>query len=57
MEQIKIEITIPDHEYKKWHDYDEGVESQIETLKREIEGDLNARGINCFLIQAKLEKD
>lgn len=54
MPEIKIEITIPDFEYKNWNDFYEGIEKVMMNVKDEIRYDLKARDIQTFIIKAEV---
>jgi hypothetical protein len=56
MAKIKVEITIPDYEYKEWSDFQEsGIELTKQNIKKDISDNLKQQHIRNFDIDVKLE--
>lgn len=51
MAQIKIEITIPDHEYESWNDYQDGLEEVLANVKKDISKRLKQDHIRHFDVE------
>jgi hypothetical protein len=56
-EYIKIEITIPDYEYKNWSDYYDGIDEVMANLKKDIRERLKQDYIRQFNIEVSLENN
>lgn len=57
MSKIKVEITIPDSEYKDWSDYDKNdITGLLNNLERDISFSLKTYFIRNFTIEVTEEK-
>lgn len=56
MAKIKVTITIPDYEYEKWNDFQDGIKEMMQNLKSEIRQDLKSRFIKIFDVDSEYEE-